>query len=85
MTLTATEFTRRFLQHVLPNGFIKIRHYGLLCSRNIKTKLLKCMILTGSKPPKIKSKIPKKTRTCPHCGSIHIITFVIPNHLAASP
>ncbi|MHB8126715.1 MAG: transposase [Desulfitobacteriaceae bacterium] len=40
MTLTATEFTRRFLLHLLPDKFTKIRHYGLLCSRNIQTKLL---------------------------------------------
>ena len=30
MTLTAEEFLRRFVQHVLPKGFVKIRHYGLL-------------------------------------------------------
>ena len=32
MTLTATEFIRRFLLHVLPDGFHRIRHYGLLTS-----------------------------------------------------
>jgi len=39
MTLSATEFIRRFLLHVLPKGFMKIRHYGLLGNRN-KTKKL---------------------------------------------
>ena len=43
MTLDAAEFSRRFLLHILPNRFVKIRHYGLLCSRNIKSKLFKCM------------------------------------------
>jgi hypothetical protein len=33
------EFIRRFLLHVLPNGFVKIRHYGLLASSNVHTKL----------------------------------------------
>lgn len=33
MTLTAQEFLRRFVQHVLPRGFVKIRHYGLLANR----------------------------------------------------
>jgi hypothetical protein len=38
-TLTGVEFIRRFLMHVLPKGFVKIRHYGLLANRNKKTKL----------------------------------------------
>lgn len=39
MTLEATEFLRRFLLHVLPAGFVRIRHYGLCASRNVNTKL----------------------------------------------
>jgi hypothetical protein len=38
MTLSAEEFIRRFLLHVLPKGFVRIRHYGLLASRNVPTK-----------------------------------------------
>jgi hypothetical protein len=38
-TLLPLEFIRRFLLHVLPRGFVKIRHYGLLSSANAKTKL----------------------------------------------
>jgi hypothetical protein len=34
------EFIRRFLLHVLPNGFVKIRHFGLLASGNVRTKLV---------------------------------------------
>jgi hypothetical protein len=37
ISLEAAEFTKRFLLHVLPDAFVKIRHYGLLCSRNIRT------------------------------------------------
>jgi hypothetical protein len=33
MRLVATDFVRRFLQHVLPRGFVRIRHYGLLSNR----------------------------------------------------
>ena len=33
MTLSAEEFLRRFVQHVLPQGFVKVRHYGLLANR----------------------------------------------------
>jgi Putative transposase/Transposase zinc-binding domain len=39
VTVTPEEFIRRFLLHVLPAGFVKIRHYGLLAPRNAKTKL----------------------------------------------
>ncbi len=47
MTLDAFEFIRRFLLHVLPNGFVKMRHYGILSNRNRKTKLEKCKNLLG--------------------------------------
>ena len=38
INLDAAEFIRRFIQHILPNGFYKIRYYGLLASVNAKTK-----------------------------------------------
>ncbi len=47
MTFDAYEFIRRFLLHVLPFGFTKIRYYGILSSRNLKTKLQKCKMLLG--------------------------------------
>jgi len=47
MTITAEEFIRRFLLHVLPNYFTKIKHYGILTNRN-KTNIIKlCRILIG--------------------------------------
>lgn len=39
LTLEADEFIRRFLLHVLPAGFVKIRHYGLWAAGNVKTRL----------------------------------------------
>jgi hypothetical protein len=47
MTLAASEFIRRFLLHILPDGFMKIRHYGILSNRNRKTKLALCKKLLG--------------------------------------
>jgi hypothetical protein len=47
MSLTIFEFIRRFLLHVLPDQFFKIRYYGILSSRNRKTKLRKCKDLLG--------------------------------------
>jgi hypothetical protein len=45
VTLPAEEFIRRFLLHILPRGFVKIRHYGLLSPANAKTKLETARIL----------------------------------------
>jgi hypothetical protein len=46
ITLSGVEFIRRFLMHVLPKGFVKIRHYGILANRNRNTKLELCKMLT---------------------------------------
>lgn len=45
MTITVEEFIRRFLMHVLPQRFVKIRHYGILSNRSRKTKLKKCKFI----------------------------------------
>ena len=47
MRLTADEFIRRFLLHVLPKRFVRIRHYGLLAGRNVGTKWARCRQLLG--------------------------------------
>lgn len=59
MKVTAEEFIRRFLMHILPNKFVKIRHYGILSNRNRNLKLKKCKILTGSASFKINSSVEK--------------------------
>jgi len=48
MPLATTEFIRRFLLHILPDQFFKIRYYGILSARTRKTKLLKCKELLGA-------------------------------------
>ena len=48
MRVTAVEFLRRFFMHVLPKGFRKIRHYGILTSRNKKKKIALCKKLTNT-------------------------------------
>lgn len=47
MTLTADEFIRRFLIHVLPDGFHRIRYFGFLCNRQRQSKLARCRELLG--------------------------------------
>lgn len=49
MTVTAEEFIRRFLMHILPSKFVKIRHYGFLSNRNRITKLKKCKRILKAK------------------------------------
>jgi len=48
MTLKAEEFIRRFLLHVLPNGFVRIRHFGFLANCHRETKLALCRELLGA-------------------------------------
>ena len=47
ITLDAHEFIRRFMQHVLPSGFYKIRYFGFMAICNIKSKLAECFTLIG--------------------------------------
>jgi predicted Zn-ribbon and HTH transcriptional regulator len=78
MTVSADEFIRRFLIHILPSGFMKIRHYGLLGNRNKTTKPKLCKRLTNT-PILIKEKIStlqliqkitgRDISKCPRCGS----------------
>src|ERR1039458_2529992 len=51
MTLSADEFIRRFLLHVLPNGFQRIRYYGFLGNRYRQQKLAQCRRLLGMPMP----------------------------------
>ena len=51
MTLDAVEFLRRFLLHVLPKGFVRLRHYGLLSNRARRAKLQLCRELLGASSP----------------------------------
>ena len=53
MELDAEEFIRRFLLHVLPKGFVRIRHFGLLASKNVSTRLESARRLLSSETNKI--------------------------------
>jgi len=71
MTLTAEEFLRRFMLHLLPRGFVRIRFSGFLANRRRKELLPLCRRLLESAPPQ-RSEAPvselKPTWLCPHCG-----------------
>ncbi len=51
MALPAAEFLRRFLLHVLPDGFVRIRHFGLLANRGRAGKLARCRDLLAARSP----------------------------------
>jgi hypothetical protein len=80
MTLAADEFLRRFVQHVLPRGFVKIRHYGLLANNQRAARLAVCRRLllvaqvAASVPDpdtaRIASALP---RCCPQCGGTRLV------------
>jgi putative transposase len=51
VTVAPQEFLRRFLLHVLPKGFVKIRHYGLFAPSHVSTKLAAARRLLGEGSP----------------------------------
>ena len=51
MQLEAAEFIRRFLLHVVPDGFVRIRHFGLLANRTRTSKLARCRALLAQPVP----------------------------------
>jgi len=80
MTLQADEFLRRFLQHTLPSGFQRIRHYGLFSNRNRKQAITHCRRLLATAVSVLlpcaadfrelyQQLTSINLRTCPHCGT----------------
>ena len=76
MTLTAMEFLRRFIQHVLPRGFVRIRHFGYLASACRTARLVLARTLLAQPAP-TRSDDAGVTSTaqwaCPRCGASMII------------
>jgi hypothetical protein len=74
MTLTATEFLRRFFLHVLPKGFVRIRHFGFLANRFRISRLELCRQLLASERSQAQPASAPIGDTpiwhCPHCGSV---------------
>jgi hypothetical protein len=100
MRLEAQEFMRRFLLHVLPGGFQRIRHYGLLANRYRAVKLARCRSLLAEPAPVVEvPDVPldyrdryqlltgKSLRDCPKCGHGHMtcIETFLPGSLPRGP
>jgi putative transposase/transposase-like zinc-binding protein len=95
MTLAADEFLRRFVQHVLPSGLVKVRHYGLLANRHRADRLAVCRWLllviaaaTATAPPggaaAAAAIAPAGQPTCPHCGGRRFARAELPPAQAAT-
>ncbi len=85
MTLAPAEFIRRFLIHVLPKGFHRIRHYGLLANANRVESIAKARELLGAARPVVepveeKAATPDEPRVlpcpCPRCGARMLVIEV---------
>jgi hypothetical protein len=80
MTLRAEEFIRRFLMHVLPSGFRKIRHFGIFASRDKHKRIALCKRLTGTKIIVRRESVTERLERifgvdynlCPFCNSGHL-------------
>ena len=78
MTLSLDEFLRRFLLHVLPKGFVRIRNFGFLANRRRAALLPLCFHLLGSAPQDRASSDPppndaKDLWRCPQCGGPMVV------------
>jgi hypothetical protein len=73
MTLSLDEFLRRFLLHLLPKGFVRIRHFGFLANRRRAALLPRCFAALHATPPKNESQTSTAPTAyplwrCPKCG-----------------
>jgi hypothetical protein len=89
MTLAATEFLRRFFLHVLPKGFVRIRHFGFLANRFRTAQLQLCRQLLSCSLPiavtRAANDAAETTWRCPHCGASMLLVRRITSQELTSP
>ena len=96
MTLPVNEFIRRFLLHILPDGFMRIRHFGFLANRSKKQNLSRCRQLLGLNPelPQASDKTIRQQLLeltgidwfqCPRCKQGTMIVIAQLPNVASSP
>jgi hypothetical protein len=98
LTLEACEFIRRFLLHVLPRGFMRIRHYGLLANRAKRLKLAQARSALDQPPPVPHPSQPESVEAfwlrvakldihqCPHCHAGRMVLIAsLPSQRARAP
>jgi hypothetical protein len=79
MRLDLQEFVRRFCLHLLPERFVKIRHFGFLSNRQRKARVAQARRLLKQAPPPDTAVAlpPQPERVCPHCGSAWLLLIEI--------
>jgi hypothetical protein len=78
MRLELGEFVRRFCLHLLPERFVKIRHFGFLGNRQRKLRVAQARaLLNRAAPPATAALAPESDRVCPHCGSKLLVLIEI--------
>ena len=85
MTLSHEEFIRRFAQHILPKGLVRIRHYGILSSTWKREKLGQLQQNLTQKPPPPKPEKGTKIRPCPCCKTGSLRTILCFDHRGPPP
>jgi Putative transposase len=75
MTLDAVEFIRRFLLHILPLGFVNIRHFGFLANRNPAAALALCRDLLKPSADRSVSILPPLSNVLPSSAVAHFVTL----------
>jgi hypothetical protein len=98
VTIAANEFLRRFLLHVLPKGYVKIRHHGLMAPSNVTTRLAAARRLLDRDPPSVPPEVSRSPvdfrelllaltgvdlRRCPRCGALAVRRHPLPLTLTA--
>ena len=83
MTLSLDEFLRRFLLHLLPKGFVRIRHFGFLANRRRATLLPLCRRALAVVPPQTQTEASTAMETrplwgCPKCGGPMVVIERLP-------
>jgi len=80
MSLPVMEFIRRFLQHVLPTGFMKIRYYGFMGAKpRVNREQVRALIELAfgfETPDPPRKKISQPALLCPECGSRLVLRYV---------
>jgi hypothetical protein len=89
MTLSAGDFMRRFLLHVLPDGFHRIRHYGLFANGHRAKKIDLCRKLLGvpraaNDNVEQQQQAPEDQKACPCCGG-HMVIIETFDHSYTRP
>ena len=95
-TLTPLEFLRRLVQHILPQGFVKIRHYGLYAAAHVHSRLERARELLPQSEPSaplaiswaelLLALVGTDPRRCPDCGAeVLMMPLPAPNPTARAP